>query len=91
MSDEHANKHANEHADEDGAERAEWITIGTYATGLEADMARELLAQEGIPVLLQSNTAGIFGLAFQGNVAGGIGLQVPSPEAERARDLLGDE
>lgn len=74
------------HADE----RAAWITIGTYATGLEADIARELLEGEDIPVLLQSNSAGIFGLAYQGNVAGGIGLQVPSPEVDRARELLSE-
>lgn len=71
-------------------DRAEWITIGTYATGLDADIARELLEGEGIPVLLQSNSAGIFGLSFQGSVAGGIGLQVPSPEVDRARELLSD-
>lgn len=74
-----------------GETRATWVIVGTYATGLEADIARELLEGEGIPVLLRSDTAGIFGLAFQGNIAGGIALQVPSPEAERARALLYDD
>jgi len=74
----------------DSGARAEWITVRTYANGLEADFARDLLEAEGIPVLVQSNNAGIFGLSYQGNVAGGITLQVPSPEAERARSLVGD-
>lgn len=73
-----------------GETRATWVIVGTFATGLDADIARELLEGEGIPVLLQSDTAGIFGLAFQGNIAGGIALQVPSPEADRARALLDD-
>ncbi len=72
--------------------RAEWVTVRTLSTGLEADIARSLLEADGIPVLLRSDSAGIFGLSFQGNVAGGIALQVPSPEAERARALLdGDD
>ena len=37
---------------------------------------------------MQSNAPGIFGLAFQGAVAGGITLHVPTPELERARDVL---
>jgi len=32
----------------------------------------------------------IFGLSFQGNIAGGVTLQVPSPELDRARELLTD-
>ena len=58
-----------------GETRAAWVTVGTFATGLEADIARGRLEADGIPVLLQSDTAGIFGLAFQGNIAGGIALQ----------------
>ena len=76
------------HEMDTGETRAEWVTVGTFASGLEADIARERLESEGIPVMLRSDTAGIFGLAFQGNVAGGIALQVPSPEMERARALL---
>lgn len=72
-------------------ERAEWETVAVYATGLEADMARGLLEAEGIPVLVRSNSAGIFGLGFQGNISGGVTLQVPGPELERAREMLSDE
>lgn len=68
--------------------RAEWIEVATFATGLEADIAKSALEDADIPVLVRSNAPGIFGLAFQGVVAGGISLHVPTPELERARELL---
>lgn len=68
--------------------QAEWVTIATYATGFEADMARQWLDSEGIPSLVSSNAPGIFGAAFQGAVTGGIALQVPSPVADEARAIL---
>ncbi len=74
--------------DEQPDAQAEWTTVATYASGLEADIARGVLEQEGIPVLVRSDSAGIFGLSFQGNVSGGVTLQVPSPELERALELL---
>lgn len=70
----------------DGA--ASWVVIGTYNTGLEADMARQLLESENIPVLVQSNAPGIFGAGFQGAVTGGIVLRVPSPEFDRATQIV---
>ena len=73
----------------DQTERAaSWVVVGSYGTGLEADMARQLLEAEGIPVLVQSNAPGIFGAGFQGAVTGGIVLRVPSPELDRAASLL---
>ncbi len=68
--------------------QAEWVTIATYSTGLEADMARQTLEAEGIPSLMNSNAPGIFGASFQGAVTGGISLQVPSPVADEARTIL---
>ena len=73
---------------DDAVDRAEWVSIGSYATGLEADMAKSTLEAAHIPVLVRSNAPGIFGLAYQGNVAGGITLHVPTPEVSRALDLL---
>jgi hypothetical protein len=72
----------------DESEQAEWVTIGSFKTGFEADMMRQMLEADGIPVLSSSNSPGIFGAAFQGAVPGGITLQVPSPLLERARLLL---
>lgn len=68
--------------------QAEWIAVATVSTGFEADIARQSLEAEGIPVLVRSNAPGIFGASFQGAVTGGISIQVPSPIAERARALL---
>ncbi len=68
--------------------RAEWIEVATFSTGLEADIAQGILEDADIPVLVRSNAPGIFGLAYQGVVVGGIALQVPTPEFERARELL---
>ena len=76
------------HTPHGNAGRAEWVAIGSYANGLEADIARSLLESADIPVLVRSNAPGIFGLAFQGNVAGGITLHVPTPLAERAVSML---
>lgn len=76
------------HSPDDQTARAEWVSIGTFATGLDADIARSALEAEQIPVLMQGNAPGIFGLSYQGNVAGGVTLQVPSPEVTRALALL---
>ncbi len=77
--------------DDESNGRAEWVEVATFSTGLEADMARNALEQAEIPVLVRSNAPGIFGLAYQGVVAGGVALQVPSPEYDRARELLSDQ
>jgi len=76
------------HDDTDDESRAEWVQVASFATGLEADIAKNTLEDDGIPVLVQSNAPGIFGLAYQGGVAGGVRLHVPTPEVSRARELL---
>ncbi|MEZ4411754.1 MAG: DUF2007 domain-containing protein [Gemmatimonadales bacterium] len=67
---------------------AKWIQIGSYSTGLEADIVQAQLESAGIPVLRQNDQAGVFGPSFQGAVPRAIRLSVPSPELERARELL---
>jgi hypothetical protein len=66
----------------------EWTAIGSFGTGLDADIARELLIAAEIPVLVRSERTGLFGPAFQGAVPGGVSLVVPAAHAERARELL---
>jgi hypothetical protein len=83
-----ANRMSN-NAEQSG--QARWVTVATFSTGFEADMARQRLAAEGIPVLVESNAPGIFGASFQGAVTGGITLQVPSPVSEWAHSLLADD
>ncbi len=71
--------------------RDNWVSLRSFDTGLEADMARLRLQAAGIPVLLRSNRAGVFGLTFQGSVPGGILLVVPMAEVVRARELLEED
>ncbi len=72
----------------DNDERATWVTLHSFNTGFEADLIRSMLEEEGIPVMQQSSAPGIFGASYQGSVTGGITLLVPSPELERARELI---
>ena len=68
--------------------QAQWLVVSTFATVFEADLARQSLEAEGIPVLVSSNAPGVFGAGYQGGVTGGVSLSVPSPVAEHARALL---
>lgn len=68
--------------------QAQWMVIGNFNTAFEADMIRQVLEAEGIPVLTKSDAPGIFGAGFQGAVTGGVTLHVPSPEFDRAQALL---
>jgi hypothetical protein len=67
-----------------------WAPLVSFASGLEADQARITLEAAGIPVLVKGLQTGIFGGGFQGTVPGGVDLMVPSPELQRARELLGE-
>ena len=69
-------------------EQAQWVAIGNFNTALEAEMVRQTLEADGIPVLTKSDAPGIFGAGFQGVVTGGVTLHVPSPEFDRAQALL---
>lgn len=73
---------------ENTSEQAEWVEIGSYNTGFEADLVRQSLEAEGIPVLAKSDAPGIFGAGFQGAVTGGVVLFVPDVEFDRASDIL---
>ncbi len=67
-----------------------YVLLATFANGFEADLARERLEAEDIPVLAKGSNVGMFGGAFQGSVTGGVSLFVPSPEIDRAKALLDD-
>jgi hypothetical protein len=64
------------------------VKVATVSTGFEADAARATLEDDGIPVLVRGNQAGIFGGGFQGPVIGGIDILVPSAAVSRALELL---
>ena len=65
-----------------------FVRLASFANGFEADLARERLEAEGIPVLLKGAQVGMFGAGFQGSFMGGAELFVPSPEYERAKALI---
>jgi Putative prokaryotic signal transducing protein len=71
-------------------DQAEWVELTNLRTGFEADMLRQELEAAEIPVLVRSDAAGMFGAGYGGGVTGGIRVFVPSPEIERARELLDD-
>jgi hypothetical protein len=63
------------------------VTVAFFPTPTEAEMARNLLEDEGISVLLLGD---ISANALTGMVgpAGSVELQVPDTEVQRARDVL---
>ena len=66
-----------------------WVTVATYAGGLEADLAVARLEAAGIIAVRRDNdTVGIFGPGVQGPSARGVAVLVPSNELDDARRLL---
>jgi uncharacterized paraquat-inducible protein A len=63
------------------------ITVRTFQTLTEAEMARMLLESEGLRVFLLDTGIVNFNW-FLGNAVGYIKLQVPESEAQRAVELL---
>lgn len=69
----------------------QWASLGFFPSGLAADIARQALEEAEIPVLVKGDHPGIFGLAFQGSVGGGVEVLVPDVALEHAREILGEE
>lgn len=67
---------------------AEWVKVATFASGLDADIARASLEEAEILVQVRGHHVGAFGPSYQGPLPGGVDVYVPSPELDRARDLL---
>ncbi len=70
---------------------ATWVPAATFSSTLEAEIARQTLEAEGIPSIFKNQKTGIFGPGYQGPVPGGVDVCVPSPELERARELIGGD
>ncbi len=69
-----------------------WVTIATFQTGLDADIAMSKLEAEGIPsVQDRHDSVGILGFGFQGATNSGFALLVPEWEHERALMVLNPE
>jgi hypothetical protein len=67
---------------------ANWVTLQTFATQLEAEFARARLDSADIPSVIDSRATGFFGPGFQGAVPGGVGLRVPDVLLDEAREVL---
>lgn len=67
----------------------QFVPLANFPNGFEADMARQRLEDAGIPVLVKALQGGMFGPGYLGPLAGGVTLHVPSPDVQRAKDLLG--
>ena len=66
-----------------------WVKLANYPTVFDAERAKAMLASAGIPVLLKNHSGGgAFGPGFQGPVPGGVTVEVPSRELDRAWSLV---
>lgn len=63
------------------------VTVATFNTPVEAEMARVRLERIGIPAYL-GNSIAVGVMPYLGNDLGGISLQVLEKDAEQARELL---
>jgi hypothetical protein len=63
------------------------VTVATFTTPVEAEMARVRLERLGIRAFL-GNAIAVGVMPFLGNDLGGISLQVLEKDAEQARELL---
>jgi hypothetical protein len=63
------------------------VTVATFSTPVEAEMARVRLERLGIPAFL-GNAIAVGVMPYLGNDLGGISLQVLEKDAEQARELL---
>jgi hypothetical protein len=69
----------------------QWISVATYASALEADIAVARLESAGILAVARGNDiVGLFGPGFGGNTARGVEVLVPSDEIDTARELLNE-
>jgi hypothetical protein len=63
------------------------VTVGTFSSVLEAELAKERLASEGIAALVADGGAGGV-MPFLAS-SSGVRVQVAESEAERAKEILG--
>jgi hypothetical protein len=69
----------------------DWMTLATYATMFEAELAKAALDSANIPALIRSHgAAGLFGAGFQGAVPGGVAVLVPAADLDRAWTVVVD-
>jgi len=67
-----------------------WSKAAIFAAATEAELARQQLEAEGIPVALLNDQTGIFGPGFAGPSALGVTVLVPEELLTEARELIAD-
>jgi hypothetical protein len=66
-----------------------WVSVATYTSGLEADIAVDRLEGAGILAVARGNDiVGVFGPGFAGATSRGVDVLVPSDAVVEARDIL---
>lgn len=70
-------------------EKSRWIVVMTYGVVYEAEMAKGMLENAGIPAQVLGEHIGVFGPGWSGMSIRGVDLAVPGPLLEDAREVLG--
>ena len=66
-----------------------WVSVGSFGSGLEAELVVQKLEAEGIVAISRGNdVVGIFGPGFQGRTSRGVDVLVPSDAVRAARAVL---
>lgn len=73
-----------------GTDEVHWAKAATFKASYEADLARQALEAEGIPVAVLGDATGIFGPGYMGPTTRGNTVLVPSDRVEEARELIAD-
>ncbi len=71
------------------ADQNDLVTIATFTSTVDAELAKSRLESEGIAAMLGNELASGM-MPFLGAGLGGVSLQVAQHDAERAREILGD-
>jgi len=70
--------------------RIHWEQVAAFAALYEAELARQILEEQDIPVYVRGPEVGIFGPGFSGPSPLGTAVFVPSDRADEAREFLAD-
>jgi Putative prokaryotic signal transducing protein len=73
-----------------GSDEVRWAKAASFKASYEADLARQALEAEGIPVAVLGDATGIFGPGYMGPTTRGNTVLVPSDRVEEARELISD-
>ncbi len=72
------------------SEGPRWEKLAVFAASYAAELARQRLEAEGIPVAVLNDQTGIFGPGFMGTSAIGVTVLVPAGRTEEAMELVED-